>query len=176
MYMFHISYMYIFVGTFGGLAPPPRHTKKLATLLALCAHNSPPPPPHQSPQKKILCADLVQNLHLPFQKASYGPGMFLVKHLIHYLATPLVHIVNLSLSSGVVPCKMKICKIIPVIFVYKKGDKHLFSNYRPITLLPCFSKILEKVVCNRIINHLNQNNLLSCSLMDLERAILANMH
>ena len=46
--------------------------------------------------------------------------------MIHYLATPLVHILNLSLSSVIVPNKMKIGKIIPV---YKKGDKHLFSHF-----------------------------------------------
>ena len=70
----------------------------------------------------------------------------------------------------------------------KKGDKHLFSNYRPITLLPCFSKILEKVVYNRIINHLNQNNLLGSSqygfraghscehaLIDLQEVLLDNI-
>ena len=88
-------------------------------------------------------------------------------------------------SSGIVPSKMEIGKIIPV---YKKGDKHLFCNYRPITLLPCFSKILEKVVYNRIINHLNQNNLLNCSqygfraghscehaLIDLQEVLLDNI-
>ena len=96
-------------------------------------------------------------------KASRSAGfdkisMFLIKQVIHVILKPLVHIIDLSMSSGIVPDKMKIGKIIPV---FKKGDRQLFCNYRPITLLPCFSKLLEKVIYNRIVSHLVQNNLLS---------------
>ena len=52
---------------------------------------------------------------------------------------------------------MKIARIIPL---FKSGDKHKISNYRPISLLPQFSKILEKIFNNRLMNFLNSNNLL----------------
>ena len=55
---------------------------------------------------------------------------------------------------------MKIAKVIPV---YKKDDNQIFSNYRPISLLPSFSKILEKVVHKRLLHYLNIKNIISFS-------------
>jgi hypothetical protein len=45
--------------------------------------------------------------------------------------------------------------------LYKKGDKQLISNYRPVSLLTSFSKIVEKVMFDRLINHLNKYAILS---------------
>ena len=64
----------------------------------------------------------------------------LMKSTIYNIANPLTHIINLSLSNGVVPSAMKIAKVIPI---FKTGDRKLFTNYRPISILPVFSKILE---------------------------------
>lgn len=47
-----------------------------------------------------------------------------------------------------------------IIPVFKKGDPHNVENYRSISLLSIFSKIIEKIVYNRIFNFLNQNNIL----------------
>jgi hypothetical protein len=58
----------------------------------------------------------------------------------------------LSIETGIVPDKMKIARIIPI---FKSGDNRLFSNYRPISVLPIFSKILERVVHNRLMNYIN---------------------
>ena len=52
---------------------------------------------------------------------------------------------------------MKIARVIPV---YKSGDCAIFSNYRPISVLPSFSKILEKVIYSRIIEFINKLNIL----------------
>ena len=52
---------------------------------------------------------------------------------------------------------MKIAKVTPV---FKAGKKELVSNYRPISVLPCFSKILEKIMYNRVYKYLTENNLL----------------
>ena len=54
---------------------------------------------------------------------------------------PLEYIFNISLNSGKVPTKMKTAKISPV---FKKGKTDLMSNYRPISLLSIFDKLLEK--------------------------------
>ena len=54
----------------------------------------------------------------------------------------LVHIFNLSFSSGICPSEMKTAKVIPL---FKSGDRSDFSSYRPISLLSQFSKVLEKL-------------------------------
>ena len=51
-------------------------------------------------------------------------------------------------------------KIAHVIALFKKGDTSLPSNYRPVSLLSCVSKILEKIVYKQIYNHLHINKLL----------------
>ena len=67
-------------------------------------------------------------------------------------------IINESLVTGIVPSKLKIAKIIPL---FKSGDPKAFNNYRPISILPCLSKIYEKVVYNRLIDFINKNKILS---------------
>ena len=52
---------------------------------------------------------------------------------------------------------MKIAKILPI---YKAGDKNVFRNYRPISLLSQFSKILEKVFSNRLTKFFNVNDII----------------
>jgi len=47
-----------------------------------------------------------------------------------------------------------------VLPLHKKGDKFNISNYRPISLLPTFSKIFEKAMCSRLNQHLYTNNIL----------------
>lgn len=81
----------------------------------------------------------------------------LLKEIIEETCIPLTHIINLSFSHGTVPEKMKIAKIIPI---YKSGNKKLFNNYRPISILPSFSKLLEKLVTKRLVTFLDQNNIL----------------
>jgi hypothetical protein len=68
--------------------------------------------------------------------------MIIVKNIIEEIVEPLTYIFNLSFQSGKFPNKMKIAKIIPL---YKDGDRHNFTNYRPVSILPQFSKVLEKL-------------------------------
>ena len=83
-----------------------------------------------------------------------------VKQVIHAIVLPLVHICNLSFVTGKVPLKLKESKVIPV---FKNKDPSKFENYRPISILPCFSKILERLMYNRLYRFLTLNNLLSNS-------------
>jgi len=84
--------------------------------------------------------------------------MFLLKKLGHQICMPLKHIVNLSLQSGEIPLSMKTAKVIPLL---KSGDPSDVNNYRPISLLSSFGKILEKIVANKLVFFLESNNLLS---------------
>ncbi len=81
----------------------------------------------------------------------------LLKDTIDIIVNPLTHIFNLSITSGVVPTKMKIAKVIPI---FKNGTKDILNNYRPISLLPAFSKLLEKLICKRLVHFLENNNVL----------------
>ena len=81
----------------------------------------------------------------------------LVKKSINHISEPLSHIINQSISLGIVPKNMKIAKVVPI---FKSGDKHIFNNYRPISILPAFSKILEKIVANKLMKFLETYKLL----------------
>ncbi|XP_065665719.1 uncharacterized protein LOC136087141 [Hydra vulgaris] len=76
---------------------------------------------------------------------------------IKQITIPLLHIFNLSLKQGVFSDNLKIAKVIPVL---KSGDPSDVTNYRPISILSCFSKILERVMYNRLYSFLNVNNIL----------------
>jgi len=80
----------------------------------------------------------------------------LMKSVIEEIAVPFAHIVNQSFLSGTVPTQMKVAKVVPI---FKSGDKKLLNNYRPISLLPAFSKLLEKIMCAQLTNFLDQNNI-----------------
>lgn len=55
------------------------------------------------------------------------------------------------MQQGVVPDLLKVAQVTPI---FKSGDLTVLSNYRPISVLPAFSKILERIMYNRIYNHL----------------------
>ena len=84
--------------------------------------------------------------------------MTIVKKVINNIAKPLTHICNLSYQSGRFPNKMKIAKVIPL---YKNESKHSYTNYRPISLLPQFSKVLEKLINSRLENFLDKHQIIN---------------
>ena len=71
--------------------------------------------------------------------------------------TPLKYIFNLSLQQRIFPENLKIAKVPPV---YKKDEEFLLTNYRPISVLPCFSKLLERIMYNRLFKYLSENSIL----------------
>ncbi|NNK28926.1 MAG: RNA-directed DNA polymerase, partial [Flavobacteriaceae bacterium] len=94
----------------------------------------------------------------PKRSAGYDEiSNHLLKTLQQEISKPLLYLVNRSISQGIVPDFWKMAKIIPI---HKKGDKKDFGNYRPISLLPTISKILEKVVTKQLNQYLEDNNLL----------------
>ena len=80
----------------------------------------------------------------------------LLKQVAPYISLTLALILNQSLNTGIFPDKLKIAKIVPL---FKKGDEHVFDNYRPISLLPSISKIFEKVVCKQLYQYFVDNKL-----------------
>ena len=80
-----------------------------------------------------------------------------VKKCFGVLHKPLLHIFNLSLQTGIFPDKLKIARVTPL---FKGGENYELGNYRPISVLPCFSKILEKIMYNRLYKYLTDNSIL----------------
>lgn len=81
-----------------------------------------------------------------------------VKHCSQQLAAPLASIVNKSFIHSQFPSALKISKVYPQ---HKKGSFHEIKNYRPISLLSPFSKIIEKIVLSQLMSYLKQEKLLS---------------
>ena len=67
-------------------------------------------------------------------------------------------IINQSLRSGIFPDQLKIAKDTPI---YKKDDKKLIKNYRPISVRPVISKVFETVICDQLNEYFTSNNLFS---------------
>ena len=80
----------------------------------------------------------------------------LMKIIKYQLLSPVTLVINQMINTGIFPDKLKIGKINPI---YKKDDESLFTNYRPISLLPAISKIFEKVLFKQIYNYFQQKKL-----------------
>lgn len=76
-----------------------------------------------------------------------------------YIITPYItHICNLAISSGIFPRAFKTALIKPI---HKGGEPECVNNFRPISILPTLSKILERIMNNRLTSFLEDNHLLS---------------
>ena len=91
---------------------------------------------------------------------SLGPNsvpIYILKVCNSFFSEKLSKIINLSFATGIFP---DLCKMAIVVPLFKKDNELLCENYRPISLLPIFSKILEKVVYTRMYSFLTDNNLI----------------
>ena len=96
-------------------------------------------------------------------KTSSGPDQIsskILKTISEKIITPITHLLNLSLTTGIVPTQLKESCIIPI---HKSGDKKNMNNYRPISLLNSTSKILEKIVHKQIYTYITKNNIITKS-------------
>ena len=80
-----------------------------------------------------------------------------INQIYDHSKKPLIRILGDSIKLGVFPEKIKLAKVTPI---FKSGKNELLTNYRPISVLPCFSKILERIMYNRLFKHRTKNNLL----------------
>ena len=68
----------------------------------------------------------------------------------------LKHIFNISLAKEIFLDKLKIVRVTPI---FKIGNRTLVTNYRPISVLPCFSKLLERIMYDRLHKCLEEDNI-----------------
>ncbi|MCP4052884.1 MAG: reverse transcriptase family protein, partial [Mesoflavibacter sp.] len=105
---------------------------------------------------------LVKKMENKKSSDMFGLSNCLLKQIINSIAVPLVHIINQSIKTGQIPSQLKIAKVLP-IFKYSnssKMDKCNPGNYRPISLLPIFSKLLEKIVSEQLTRYLEFNQII----------------
>jgi hypothetical protein len=100
---------------------------------------------------------VIENLKSKSSSGWDGISMKLIKKIKFEIAEPLTYIINLIFKTSVFPDKLKIAKVIPI---HKKGVKTQVSNYRPISLLPSFSKVIEKLILNQLENFQDQHKFL----------------
>ena len=81
----------------------------------------------------------------------FGFSSKLIKYVGTAICNPLSHIFNLSITSGIFPDKLKTSRVVPI---FKCGNQLDVNNYRPISLIPTFAKIIEKIIAVKLIYHL----------------------
>ena len=102
--------------------------------------------------------DILQTLS---ENKATGPDNLpakLLKSAASIIATPIAHILNQSLRTGIIPSQWKCARVTPI---YKGGEKTNMENYRPISVIPILAKIMERVVYTQLFKYLTENNILS---------------
>ena len=101
----------------------------------------------------------VTNIISEFKNGKAGDfPIVAIKHIKDTIAPHLCKLYNNCISSGTFPQCLKTGKITPV---YKKGSKDDISNYRPVSTLPLFGKIFEKIIYTRLYSFLTDNSVLT---------------
>ena len=96
-------------------------------------------------------------------KPDKSPGIdsihpYVLREVADEMAIPLYHIYRKSMVEGVVPEDWRLARVVPI---FKKGSKSKASNYRPVSLTSVPCKVMESLVRDAVLNHVNVNNLLS---------------
>jgi Notch-like protein len=100
---------------------------------------------------------IIKSLKTKTTCAYDGISNRIIKLRAPFMISPLRYICNAVLSPGVFPDKLKYAT---VKSIFKKGDKHDISNYRPISFLTSFSKIIKKLIYTRLHTHIDMNGIL----------------
>lgn len=112
------------------------------------------------PVTEIELNNLILKLERNKAPGSDGVDSVLVKNISKHIIPVLVYIFNKSLSEGEFPKSLKLAHVVPI---FKKGSEELLTNYRPISLLSVFSKLLEKIMKIRLLDFLNSVHFFSNS-------------
>jgi hypothetical protein len=115
------------------------------------------------PVTEIEIVETVKKFKGKYSAGTDGIPDFVVKNCIEVVKMPLAHIYEDSLEAG------QRFKIAEIKLLHKKGDMGNKGNYRPISLLCAFSKILEKLIYNRLLSFITRNITFKKPNMDLGR-------
>ncbi|XP_039291204.1 uncharacterized protein LOC120352928 [Nilaparvata lugens] len=106
--------------------------------------------------RRITCDDVTRVVNCLSNSASkdiYGMTSATIKDVLALIVSPLTVCINLCFQQSVFPSQLKISKTVPV---FKKGDRHDPTNYRPISILPIISKIFEILIAEQLLAYCDQ--------------------
>ncbi|CAF4948028.1 unnamed protein product [Pieris macdunnoughi] len=131
-------------------------------------HDSPPPlrPNPPFPLQSLVMLDTsIEEVEITINslKESCAAGWdnitsAILKRNLKILATPIAHVCNLSMRTGIFPSAFKKAIVHPI---FKSGNRGSVDNYRPISILSALSKILERLINKRLVSYLEDKQLLS---------------
>ena len=99
---------------------------------------------------------IIKSLKTKDSFGSDGISVKLIKSISKGILRPLTSLLNQSLITGIFPSSLKIAKVIPM---FKKENRQLMDNYRPVSLLNAFSKIFERAAYNQLYRYFQRNEL-----------------
>ena len=111
---------------------------------------------HFEPVTEASVMKIIKQLKSKSSFGYDGLSTRLLKEILPEVIKSIALIINQCMNTGVFPDNMKVAKVIPL---HKKDDNNIIINYRPISLLPAMSKVLEKVICNQINDYFTLNGL-----------------
>jgi len=101
--------------------------------------------------------NIISNMKGDSAPGKDGITINVVKQIKESISDILAHIFNKILLEGIIPDSFKSAIVTPI---YKNGNTKLINNYRPISLLNIFSKIFEWAIKTRLLDYLEENNIL----------------
>jgi len=103
-----------------------------------------------------ITKNIINSIKISHSRGHDGITSELLKLINDDICSSITLIINQSLASGIFPSHLKIAKITPI---YKKGKKQLLSNYRPISVLPIISKVLETTISQQMTSYFKEHRL-----------------
>ena len=100
---------------------------------------------------------LINELNTQKSPDIFGISSHFIKMLSPKLTLILANLFNESFSNGIIPDVLKVASVTPI---FKGGSKLDVSNYRPVSVLPIISKLLEKLMQTRLVSYLERNNII----------------
>ena len=119
-----------------------------------------------SPVSRSFVLKQLSSLRLDKSTGLDGISPRFLKDGADSLVDPVAHIINLSLTSEIFPSSFKKARVKPL---YKKGSRLEVGNYRPVSILPVLSKILERAVNDQLNEYLSKRAFCIIFIVDLEK-------
>jgi hypothetical protein len=121
-----------------------------------------------TPVSEVEVKYIIQSLKSTGTSGYNGISSKILKQCASTIIKPLTYICNLSLATGTFPERCKLAIVRPI---YKKGTHSEMNNYRPVSLLPTISKVLENIVLGRLSQHIDSNKILNPSQFGFQKKV-----